>query len=130
MVIRKNHNEEHNGNLETVATLDEAGQAIEAAGLGRYTHNKQGPCEWWTFWLGGGKRLNVTYAYTPVATSWGHIYQREQGTFRCELSWTESYGFYPSLEQAATVERGEALTLEQALSVLEQSLADELGVAA
>lgn len=124
---KKNHG--NKGNLETLAVLEEAGKALEAAGLECYTRSKQGAREQWVYNL-SGRRVSVSYFYTPILVSWGHLYERKQGTFRCELSWTESYGFYPSLEQAATVERGEALTLEQALSVLEQSLADELGVAA
>lgn len=129
MVITKNHNQEHSGNLGTLRVLDEAGEALEAAGVGRYTHNKQGTREQWVYHL-NGRTVSVSYFYTPIAMSWGSLYEREQGTFKCVRSWRETYSFYSSLEQPVTVDQGHELSLEQALGILGALLADELGRAA
>ena len=131
MVRVQNHhsNKSANGNLGTLRVFDEAGEALEAASVGTYTYSKQGTREQWVYHL-GGKQVSVSYFYTPIATNWGSLYKREQGTFGCVLSWEEEHGFYSSSEQAATVERSRNLTLEQALAILEQLLADELAVAA
>lgn len=132
MVISNNHNGNHptaNGNLQTLAVLEGAGKALEAAGIATYTHTKQGTREQWVYHL-GGRSVSVSYFYTPIAASWGDLYQREQGTFKCGMSWEEHYSFYSSLEQPVTLERAEALTLEQALGILRALLCDELGRAA